>query len=500
VNVQNDGVTAADPSLTGRVRASVGWTAASTVLAQSLALFRSVVLARLLSRADFGLYGMAQTVTEALNVLTSMGLDSAVIADKTQDEQTLAAQLNTVWTAELVRRVLLTLLIVAVAWPTARFYGDARLLWILPVLSLKWLLEGFQNIGLVLLRRQVRFARVFWFEQTSLLLYTLSAIGLAWWTRDVRALVLSQALNAVTLVVLSYLFYPYRPRLAFDPALFRRAFHFGKYLFIIGVTTYIMTTADNIVVGKLLGPGILGAYLIAYTIANMCLVFVRDVIGRVMFPAYAELAREGGDRIERAVVRVFAVGSALLVLMAAPMGLLSNEFILLLYGAKWNASGPLLRVLTLVGLLHGLTQMVSALLIGLNRPELDARAKLTEAVVFVLLLTPLTVRYGALGAAWAGVIVYAFAFLARYGFTARLIPGVFGKIAWTILSTLLAGVSGVLAGAGVLRLVASVPLRLLLGGSVTVAVAVLGMLVLTPVLRVEAGTAFLALISRKEVT
>src|SRR5262249_2680594 len=151
---------------------------------------------------------------------------------------------------------------------------------------------------------------------------------------------------------------------------------------------------------------------------NMCLVFVRDVIGRVMFPAYAELARDGSDRIEGAVVRVFAVGSALLVLMAAPMGLLANEFILLLYGAKWSASGPLLRVLTLVGFLHGLTQMVSALLIGLNRPELDARAKLAEAVVFVLLLTPLTARYGAAGAAWAGAVVYAFAFLVRYGFTA----------------------------------------------------------------------------------
>jgi O-antigen/teichoic acid export membrane protein len=487
-----------EPTLTGRVRASVGWTAASTVMAQSLALFRSVVLARLLSRADFGLYGMAQTVTEALNVLTSMGLDAAVIADKTKDERTLSAQLNTVWTAELARRVLLTLLIVAVAWPTARFYGEPRLLWILPVLSLKWLLEGFQNIGLVLLRRQVRFARVFWFEQTSLLLYTLFAIGLAWWTRDVRALVLSQALNAVTLVVLSYLFTPYRPRFALDPLLFRQAFRFGKYLFLIGVTTYVMTTADNIVVGRMLGASVLGAYLIAYTIANMCLVFVRDVIGRVMFPAYAELARDGGDRIEGAVVRVFAVGSALLVLMAAPMGLLSNEFILLLYGAKWSASGPLLRVLTLVGFFHGLTQMVSALLIGLNRPELDARAKLAEAAVFVLLLTPLTARYGAAGAAWAGVAVYAFAFLVRYGFTARLIPGAFGKIPRTILAALLAGVSGMAAGAGVLRLLSSVPLRLLLGGSVTAAVTLLAMLALSPGLRAEATAALHARVSRKE--
>ena len=46
----------------------------------------------------------------------------------------------------------------------ARFYGQAQLKVIIPILGLVGLVQGFRNIGLVLLRREISFARIFWYE------------------------------------------------------------------------------------------------------------------------------------------------------------------------------------------------------------------------------------------------------------------------------------------------------------------------------------------------
>jgi len=112
-------------SLTDRVRSGVALSAASAVLTQAVGLARSVVLARLLAPDDYGLFGMALTVSGALTVLTSFGLDFSLVARKFSGEGELEKHLDTVWTAELLRKLLLALLVLAAAYPTARFYGSA---------------------------------------------------------------------------------------------------------------------------------------------------------------------------------------------------------------------------------------------------------------------------------------------------------------------------------------------------------------------------------------
>ncbi len=489
---------APDSPLTSRVQTSVGWTAASTLSAQFMSLVRSMALARLLSLADLGLYGMAHSVTEALSVLTNAGMDQAAIVQEVEDEAALSRSLATIWWAELGRRVVFTFLVLLCVVPTSRFYHEPRLLWILPILSLKWLVEGFQNIGLILLRRQVRFARVFWFEQTSLFLFTLLSLGLAWRLRSVWALVLAQVLHSLAWVALSYRFHPFRPRLNFDRAVFRKAFHFGKYVFVIGVATYVLTTADNIVVARQLGASVFGAYFYAYAIANMCLVAVRDIISRVMFPAYAELARRGGAQVRGALTRVFRVGAGLLALMAAPMALLAPELTRLLYGPKWTATGPMLRALTWVGLFHGLTQMMASLLIGLSRPELDARPKVAEAVLFVVLLTPLTARYGVTGAALAGALVYGWAFLVRLWLVNRLVPGVMPGLLGTLGLALTACAAGIGCGALAIHALDSPIARLVIGGAASTLTVVVCLLAFLPALRKEAASAGRIVTRRRE--
>ena len=85
---------------------------------------------------------------------------------------------------------------------------------------------------------------------------------------------------------MSYAFHPYRPRFAFDREVFKRAFDFGKYMFVIGVTTYVTTMVDNVVVRRLLGAAALGVYVVAYNLASLPIGMINGILGSVTFPAY----------------------------------------------------------------------------------------------------------------------------------------------------------------------------------------------------------------------
>ena len=469
-------------------------------------------MARLLLAEDFGLFGMALTVVAGLGALTNIGLDLSVINTKFNNDEELSRHLDTLWTVDLIRRLILALLMLALAGPAAAFYGEARIHELLLVLSLLPLIQGFQNIGLLIYRKRVNFQKIVWLELSTNLLTAIATVALVLGTRSVWALVLSQLVSALIAVILSYVFHPYRPHPRLDRSSLRLVLSFGKYAFLMGVLGYVMMMADNILLGKLYSATILGTYVIAYNLAVLPLHGISTVIVGVTFPAYAEISggsptvverlsetqplltqkfpvfiTGGADirRLERAFVRVFASSSTLLALSTALLLLLGKEIVVFLYGAKWAAAGTILRLLALLVFCKGHATLVSPLLISMRGIAPDAKIKLFEAAIFLVLLYPLASRYGAVGAAASGAIAFLVMMINRLRVAASLLPSISRILLRTVLSSVLASALGTASGALAILSVESVVGRLLLGGSV-IAIMVPGvMLVLLPQLRTE---------------
>lgn len=497
-------------SLTSRVQSGVIWNAFSVASTYLLGLVRSVIMARLLLAEDFGLFGMALTVVTGLSALTSIGLDISIINTKFKDDAELSKHLDTLWTVDLLRRLLLALLMFGLARPAAKFYGETKVFELLLVLSLLPLLQGFQNIGLLIHRKGVDFKKIVWLELLTNLLTAIATIALVLWTRNVWALVLSQLVAALISVALSYAFHPYRPHPHLDRVALKLALSFGKYAFLIGVLNYVMTMADNVLLGRLYNAAILGTYVIAYNLAVLPLHGVANAIVNVTFPAYAEIAGVdrtfnedsiGADhaRLERAFGRVFAASSTLLTFTTTLLLLLGDEIVVFLYGSKWAAAGTILRILALLVFCKGHGILVSPLLVSLRGIAPDAKIKLLEAAIFLALLYPLTSRYSAPGAAWAGAIAFFVMMINRLRVAASLLPNVAGLLLRTVLSATAACALGVGLGALAIGAVEGVLARLLLGGSV-IAVVVAGvMLSLSAELRTEVLRLLAALTSGTSV-
>lgn len=450
--------------LAKRVRAGFSWNVSSALITESIRFLRSIILARLLVPEDFGLYAMALTIVGAVNALSQLGLSRTIIANKFDTSDELKAHLDTVWSVELLRSFVIAILVSASAFPMSRFYGQDQLTIIVPILGLITLVGGFQNIGLTLLRKEISFAKIFWYELTVNVAGIALTVALAVLMRNVWALVIGLLLTAVVGTVLSYVFHSYRPRLTFEKRALRRVLSVGKLTLLIAVASYVMNMADNVMVGRLLGSNALGYYSLAFNISSTPISVLVFSLTTVLFPAYAEITSQRPKALDLAFTKVFSIALLALVTISASLFLLAEDVVQLLFGGRWTTAGTVLWILALVIPWRGFSLIVSSFFWGLNRPKDAAVSTTFEALIFVAALYPLIKTFGLSGAAWAGLIAYAFGCLNRIRALRHIIPGIATKLLKISLSILVAAMIGLLISWLSLKLVTSPLPRVILGG------------------------------------
>ena len=417
-----------------RVRSGISWNVSSSLVGQFIGFLRSVTLARLLAPEDFGLFTMALTIVTAANALTTIGLDRTIIANEFETEDELNVHLYTVWSAELIRSIIVALLVSLSAFPMARFYEQSQLRIIIPVLACLGIAQGLQNIGLVLLRKEIRFGRVFWFELATNATGVVLTVALALVLQNVWALVFGMLITTMLGTALSYVFHDYRPRVKFDRVVLTQVLHFGKFALLFAVASYVSNTADNIMVGRLLGPAALGNYSLAFNIASAPIVVVIFSVSAVLLPAYAEISSQQPSLLEPAFTKAFNRTATIMLAIAVPLFFFADEIVRLLFGPRWTTAGSVLRILALVIPLRGLTLLSSTIFWSTNRAGEIAIVRTLDALVFIVALYFLILRFGLAGVAWAVVIAYAFACVNRALALNRIIPGISSKLLRRVLA------------------------------------------------------------------
>lgn len=399
---------AATTQLNARKRflTAVSWTAGSTAFNQVLVFARSLIIARLLTPDAYGLFGMATVVMYGVTILTEFNLTGVVYTLKFDSVEHRDRHLNTAWTTDVIRRAGVTAILMGASYPMSVYFRDERLFPLLLATSFTPFISGFINVGLVQLQKDLAFKRVVIHQQLTEILTSIVGITIAWITRSVWALVIGLMASACAGVVLSYVLCAYRPRFQFDREALAESLRFGKHMFVIGALTFVTTQFDNIVVGRYLGAAVLGAYMLAYRLANLPVDIVSTVLGSVLFPLYAKVNQENPKALQSMFLKIANVTSTSLMLMIGPLAFVGGPVVRFLYGEKWEAAVPFLTILVFVGLFRGFPRGMNGLFAALRRPDVSSSGKVLEVLIFVPLTLALVPRYGGIGAAWAGVCSY----------------------------------------------------------------------------------------------
>ncbi|MBW2070994.1 MAG: lipopolysaccharide biosynthesis protein, partial [Deltaproteobacteria bacterium] len=386
-------------SLTERVLRGMGWVSASKIIAQALTLGKVVILARLLSKADFGLYGLVLLSIATLQTFSRTGFDKALV----QRRGDIKPYLDTAWTVQIIRGILLALILFTAAPVIGWFFNEIRVVSLLRVMCISVVLGGCENVGVVFFQREFKFRRNFVYDVGSALVSLVVGVAFALQLHSAWALIWAGMAGAVTRVILSYVLLEYRPSFRLHKEEAVELFEYGRWVLAYTVILFLATQGDDAFLGKLLGASALGVYQVAYRLSNMPATEITHVTNAVMFPAYAEIQDEK-ERLRRAFLSVFEIIMTLSLPLTVFLIAAAPEIITGLLGAKWEAAIVPLQLLTLAGFLRSVAAVGGAVFTGTGKPQLDFWMNFWRVLVMALIIYPLTMLFGVAGTSLAVVL------------------------------------------------------------------------------------------------
>jgi O-antigen/teichoic acid export membrane protein len=359
---------------------------------RSIGLLSTIVLARLLVPADFGLVALATAMVAAVAVLGEFGFDTALIQNQRADR----SHYDTAWTLGLVRGLVACCIIALLAEPMAIFFEDPRLTDLILALALVPLLEGFYNIGTVAFRKDLTLNKEFLFRILPRLAGAITTAVFAFAWRDYWALVCGILAGTVLRLVISYVMHDYRPRLSVAAS--REIMGFSKWLLISSVTFFGNQKVSTFIIAKFLDAGSLGIFSIANQISNLAAAELIAPVKQAIFPAYAKLAHDAA-LLRKAFLDVYGILVLLALPVAIGIGLTAEFFVPILLGPKWTAAVPLIEILVISGGLRSLSTHVQPVYLAMKQPQLGAYASIGRSLVSLPVLLFVVLHYGIMGAA-----------------------------------------------------------------------------------------------------
>jgi O-antigen/teichoic acid export membrane protein len=360
-------------------------------------MLRLMVLAILLTPADFGLVAIATSATGFLMNMTNVGLIPAVVQAKDMDDERYAAA----WTFDVARSLIVALLTIIFARVIADIFAEPLAVPIIQVLALRPLIESLMSIKVAALNRDLKFRPLAYLRIVEAIFNTLTSIALAKFI-GVWALVLGPLSGALAMLVSSYLMAPFRPRLLFNWGAVKPLMNFGGWILATSLVAMAGTYGLRIAISRQLGSDALGLYFIAVQLAYLPSEVASEAVGAVAFPLFARL-QNSATQATRAFRAMFSGLAAALFPVCTLLIVLAPIVIHNVLGPKWAGTENVIRVLSLVVMLGIFGEVAVSVFKGFGQPHRVTLLEVVQSSVTISLVWYLTGRIGLIGAALAWV-------------------------------------------------------------------------------------------------
>jgi O-antigen/teichoic acid export membrane protein len=435
---------AAQPSFRGAVLRGLGWKTATRVILEGSKVAVAVVLARLLTPAEWGLAGMVLVLVAFEPVLAGNAVAAVLVRRRELDED----DRSTVFWTCVVLGSCASGAGIALSWPAAAFYGRPQVQPLFAAVSLVFFVSSLGQAQSALLVRELNFRALELRSMAGALAGAGLAIGLAAAGFGPWALV-AQPLGTIGLaVVLLWVLSQWRPSFRFSARSFRELRRFGRDVSGTLVLFQLNQNTDNVLVGRFLGAQALGAYALAYNVILVPFSRLASPLHDVLYPVFARL-QDDPVRLRSVWLRAMRLLAAVAVPAMLGLVVVAPDLVDVVFGRRWHAAAPVMQILAWVGALYVVQGLNSVLLQALGCTRLLFRYALLSFAVglgsFVLGL-----QWGIVGVAGCFAVAMTVIGPTYMTLTARA-AGATGRHVWTALAGVVRAALVAAAGAGAVR-------------------------------------------------
>ncbi|KPA21234.1 Teichuronic acid biosynthesis protein TuaB [Shimia sp. SK013] len=333
-------------SLAARAFRSGGLTIIGYGGSQALRLASNLILTRLLFPEAFGVMSLVWVFLQGLSNLSDMGVTQSILQSKRGEER---AFLDTAWTIQVIRGLLLLVVTWALAAPAAAFYDAPELADILPVVGVTLLIMGLFPTKRDSANRNLVLGRITTIDLSAQVLGLVVGVMVAWATGSVWALVANAVTTVFMQLILYQIFLPgalNKPRWERPAA--RELIGFGKWIFLSTAAGFLLSQGDKIVLGKFLSLGALGVYNIGFFLASFPLLLGGMVTRRIMIPIYREKPPQESAANRANLHRLRMMLSAGLFALLTGFAVLGVWLVGVLYDPRYALAGGVVVLLAVM--------------------------------------------------------------------------------------------------------------------------------------------------------
>lgn len=364
------------------------WSAIERFSVQGVQFLLSIVIARLISPAEYGLIAMLAIFMAVAQTFIDSGFGSALIQKKDRDE----TDYSTVFYFNILVSVVLYGILFWCAPLIAAFYKQPLLTEVTRWVGLNLILSSFSIVQRTRLSIELNFKAQ---TKASLVAVVISgALGIytAYHGWGVWALVIQSLSNNLLVTVLLWIMAKWTPLLKFSIASFKQLFSFGSKLLASALMHTIYLNLYSLVIGKVYNAVDVGYYNRAYTISQYPSTNIVSVICRVIYPVQCDHQHDQAW-LESTFLRYLKLSCFVIFPLMVLLAVIAKPLVLLVLTEKWLPSAELISILSLAYMWYPVMVINNQMLNVKGRSDLFLRAEIIKKIVAVAILA-VTLPFG----------------------------------------------------------------------------------------------------------
>lgn len=415
------------------------WQYSERLLVQGLNFVVSLILARLLSPAEYGLISIALIFILLLEVFVTSGVGNALVQKKESD----ATDFSTMFYFNAVLSIFLYCIIFISAPCVAEFYGNEQLTIILRILSIRIVVGAFNTIQSAYVQKEMKFRKFFIASFWGTIVSAVLGVVLAYRGYGVYALIYQYLSNTIIVTIVLSFMISWKPQLLFSWTRLRSLLSYSWKLLMSGFLNVAFSELKSFVIGKKYTMSDLAYYDRGRQFPSLVYENINTSIGKVLFPVISE-SQDNLEIVKHIVKRSFQVMSFVLFPLLFLIFVNADLLVEILLTSKWLGAVPFLRVACITYMCVLVNTICTNAINSLGRSDLHLKVEYVNIAVGTLILL-VVMNYGTIWIALSVTIsallsaifrVYYVEKLIKYSFV-ELVKDVYLPISVSLLSVLM---------------------------------------------------------------
>lgn len=405
-------------SLTPKLKNAGLWQSLQIVIQVVTQFGYMAVMARLLSKSDFGLMAMANGFIGIGMLFSTAGMGTALIQHKKPTQR----HMNAAFHGSVLLSLLVFIILYFSSGKIANFYNQPDLELIVKVIGFGIILNSINSVSRSLLQKHFKFkitANVTIF--VTLFGYSLGVI-LAFLNYGVWSLIFASLSISLLNAIIMFYYAPVKLSFKFYFKEFKELFSFGFGMILLSVNNYLASGGLNLVLGKIMIPSQLGVFERSNQIKTLPSSYLGNVLDTIMFPAMSEIQNER-ERLFHVYQHSLGLVNTILMPVALFLIVFAKEVVLILLGANWIDAIIPLQIMFVVLPFSASGRMADSVVRATGLIYKNVVRKFIYVLVLITTVSIGAYKYGLIGAA----IGVTFSYFFNYAIMLILVKSIFKK-------------------------------------------------------------------------